>query len=127
MKFIIDSLSQQEEIKYRTDGNEHHQRQHKILLDAPGLDSPQFSAKPICDICGTVTEEAIDDGQVKVIADEGTKPICGRTEDVQNAVDHALVHEFVNNVFREPVGRFDEHAIINLVKIIFVLEKRDLE
>src|SRR5512134_1801937 len=98
MKFITYSLSQLEEIEYRTDGNEHYQRQHEILLDAPGLDSPQFAAKTVRDICRTVAKETIDDGQVKVIADEGTEPICYWSKDMQNTVDHALVHKLVDHI-----------------------------
>src|SRR5918996_2821655 len=112
MKFIVDSLSQQEEIENSTDGNEHHQRQQHILLDASCLNYSQSFPGPVCDLCGTIPEEAIDDGQIKVIADECTKPICERTEDMQDAVDHTLIHELVNDIFREPIGRFDKNAII---------------
>src|SRR5215213_3596527 len=127
MKFITYSLSQQEEIQNRADGNEHHQRQHEILLDASCLDGPQFAAKPVRDIGGTVTEKAIDDRQIKVITDERTQPVGGGTEDVQDAVDHALVQEPVNDVLCEPVGWFDKHTIIEFIKVIFILKQRDLQ
>src|SRR5215212_3742395 len=120
MKFITYSLSQQEEIQNRTDGNEHHQRQHEIVLDASCLDGPQFAAKPVRDICGTVTEEAIDDRQIKVITDERTQPVGGGAEDVQDAIDHALIEELVDDVLSEPVGGLNKHTIIKFVKVILV-------
>src|SRR6266508_5963372 len=127
MKFIRHSLSQHEEIEHRADGNKHHQRKHEVLLDASCLDRTQFPTKPVGHVSRAITEEAIDDRQIDIIANEGTKSVCKRTEDVQDAVNHALIHKFVDDILREPVGRFDEHTIIEFVKIIFVLEQRDLQ
>src|SRR5215204_6625066 len=127
MKFITYSLSQQEEIENSADSDEHHQRQHEILLDSSCLDSPQFGAKPIRDICGTIAKEAIDDGQIKVIADNGPEPVCGRTEDMENPVDHALVYELINNILCEPVGRLDKDSVIEFVEVIFIFEERNLQ
>ena len=46
---------------------------------------------------------------------------------MQDAVDQALIHPLVDNVFCKPVGRFDEQEIVGFIKIILVLEKRDLQ
>src|SRR5215216_1264487 len=127
MKFIMDSLSHQEEIQSRTNGNKHHQCQHEILLDASRLDDPQPISRPVSDFCRTVAEEAIDDGQIEVIADAETNPIRERAEDVQNAIDHALVQELVDDIFCEPVGWLDKHTIVEFVKIVLILEQWDLE
>src|SRR5512138_3467754 len=98
MKFIMYSLSQHEEIECCADDNEDHQCKHQILLDTSGLDAAQLAAKPVCDISRTITKETIDDGQVKVIPDRGAQSLCCRSKDVQDAIDHTLVHELVNNI-----------------------------
>src|SRR6188474_1860639 len=108
MKFINGSLSKQEIIKRGANGNKCHQRIHKILLDAPGLNSAQFASKPVCDICRTIAKESIDNGQVKVVTDEGTKPIRNRIKDMQDTVNQAQVHPFVDERFGKPVCRFDK-------------------
>src|SRR5687768_12861631 len=46
---------------------------------------------------------------------------------MQYTVDHALIQEPVDNILGEPIGRLDEDPIIELVKVIFVLEQWDLE
>src|SRR5918993_1099028 len=127
MKFITYSLSHKEEIKNCANGNEHHQRQHQIMLDASSLNDPQLVARSICDLRRAVAEEAIDNGQVEIIADDGAQPVGCRSEDVQDAVDHALIHELIDDVFRKPVGRLDKGTVIKFIEVIFVLEQRDLE
>src|SRR5512138_3165664 len=124
---IAYSLSQHEEIEHSTDGNEHNERQHQILLDASGLDEAQLAANPLGDSCRAIADEAIDDRQVEIISNGGTDPTRGWTEDVQEAVDHALVQELVDDVLREPVRRFDQDTVVDLVDVIFVLEQRELQ
>jgi hypothetical protein len=82
MKFIMYSLSQQEEIERRADSDEDNEREHEILLDAPSLNCAQFTAKPVCHICRAITKEAVDDRQVKFITDEGADTIGRWTEDM---------------------------------------------
>src|SRR5690349_9134180 len=126
MKFITYSLSQQEKIEHCADGNKHYQGQHQILLDTTGLDSSQFSAKPISHVCGAIAKEAIDDRQIEIITDKCTQTLCCWTKDMQDAINDSLIYKLVNNIFRKPVGRFDKNMIIEFIEVILVLEERDL-
>ena len=51
----------------------------------------------------------------------------GRAEEMQDAVNYALIHEFINNILCEPIGGFDKEKIIGLIKIIFVFEETNLK
>src|SRR5689334_5926095 len=127
MKFIMYSLSQQEEIERRADNDEDHEREHEILLDTTCLNSPQFTTKPVCHICSAIAEETVDDRQVKFCADEGAKSASSGTEDVQDAINEAFIHPGRDEDFRNPDRRFDKEEVIDLIKVVFVLEKTKLE
>src|SRR5215208_2596348 len=132
MKFITYSLSQHSEVsevevQRRANYRKYYQRKHKILLDAPSLDSTQFTTKPVRHICRAIAEKAIDNRQIKVIADGRTQPVCNGTEAMQNTIDHALIQELINDILCKPVGGLDEKSIVDLVKVIFILEQRDLQ
>src|SRR4030095_6211050 len=102
MKSIMVSLRQHEE-QHRADGNKHDQREHEILLDTTGLNSAQFTARPIGGIGRAIAKETINDWQVKIVAYRVAKPLCARTEEVQDAINHAQIHELVNDILCKPV------------------------
>ena len=127
MKSIRVSLSQHEEIQRCADYQEDDQRQHEILLDTAGLNDTQSAAKPVGDIRRAIADESVDDRQIDVVAHRIANPLCAWTKQMQDAIDHTLIHEPVHHVFREPVGRFDEDRIVDLVEVIFSLQEIDLE
>ena len=96
------SLSQQEEVEDRADDDENHQCEHEVLLDTSGLDDAQAFASTERDVRRAVAEEAIDNRQVKIIADDGADALRDGTEAVQEAIDQALVHPLVDEGFGKP-------------------------
>src|SRR5436190_22437510 len=101
-------LCQHKEIQHRADHNEEYQREHKILLDTSCLDYTQFATSGISDIRCTITEEAVDDWQVKIVADCSTNPLCNRTEAMQEAINDGLIQELVNDVLAKPNDWLDD-------------------
>src|SRR6185436_7829768 len=120
------SLSQHE-VQHCADADEHHQREHKILLNTACLNGAQLAAKPVGCIRRTVTEEAVDDRQIEVISNRGTNTLCARPEEMQDAVDDALIQELVNDVLGKPVNRFDKDGVIHFIEVVFSLQEINLE
>src|SRR6266498_4913444 len=119
-------LSQQEEVEYRANGDEDYQRKHEILLDTSRLDGTQLFSNTVCHIRRAIAEEAIDNWQIKIVADRRTQSLCYRSEAMQETIDQTLIHPLIDKGFREPIGRFDEKEIIDFVKVVFVLEHGNL-
>src|SRR5512139_17689 len=115
-------LCHQQEVQQPADHKQNDQREKKILLDASRLNGAKIFAEPPSHVCGTIAEELIDDGQIKVIADRASDSAGGWSKQMKDAIDEAFVHPFGDEYFREPDGGFDEHNIVKFIDIPLVLE-----
>src|SRR5687768_2340254 len=106
MKFITDSLRQQEvfEVEVQRGANEHkdHQRKHQVLLDPASLYRAQVAAKPPSEFVRPIPYRLVDDQQVDIFADKRTDFVGRWTEEVQDTVNEALIHPFGDECFSNP-------------------------
>src|SRR5688572_10518721 len=131
MKFITCSLSHEPEVskvKVQRRAHQHKdcEREHEILLDTARLDAAQVAAEPPCSFVGPIAS-IIHNEQINVFSYKRSNLVRQRAEEVQDTVNQTLIDPFVDKRFCEPVSRFDQKTIIDFIKVILVLEKRDLK
>lgn len=124
---VTKNLVQYKDIQDDADSEEEDQREHEILLDASRLDDAQFLAGEVGDICRAVAEESVDEGQIKIVSDPVADALRAGTEEVQDAVNEALVHHLVDDLVGEPNRGFDEDRGVNFIHVIFILEEAELK